>query len=67
MKSSLTDILDNVLAGKIIAKQKGVDERYWGRTILRAAPSNGYSYNILTDQPSYPWFKIEGTFELEVE
>lgn len=72
MKISLTALLKSAFVGKKIAKQHGVDECFWGRTIIDIIPCSYYSgdkdgYYISTDCIYRSGFNIGADYELEAE
>jgi hypothetical protein len=73
MKSSLIAILIKALFGKKIAKQEGIHEKYWGKTITDVYPCSyncgeDIGYNIQVDGVGgFDVFIINIDFELEVE
>lgn len=72
MKASLTAILRNAIVGKKIAEQYGINECYWGKTIINVLPcsydyGNKQGYYISTDCIYRSGFQIDADYELEVE
>jgi len=73
MKSSLTNVLRKEIVGKKIAKQQGVHENYWGKTITDVNPSWGryrdfyLSYMIVTNAEGNNILMVDIDFELEFQ
>lgn len=71
MKTSFNNIIKQFVVGKRLLKQKYIDEKYWGATIIDVySGSDKYDYDcytIVTDGKDCNQFVIDPDYELEIE